>query len=298
MDKFKIDYLTKEEMYISEKRSKRPVSYKNQSSKDFEVLSKENCPFCEGKEDILGSIILQHKEVRIVENIYPAIEHKYGKHEVLIESLDHSKKYQDFDESYCNDIFVALYERYRELSKKYKYINIFKNEGFLSGATLYHTHWQIMALDRVTPKNNTIYNSFCDFRKENGYDYFNNKNTDYLTLFLGKAFKIVVPSASKFHLMLRIVPIRNIKSFGEFNMEELFEASSLLNKVLKVYKKEMNDFSYNINFHDFDNREVGHFFIEILPRHGKYGGFELMSDAYLTSGYGERTVEVLKKYFT
>ncbi len=296
MEEYRVDFLTKDEMFISEKRTKRPVSFVNPSTKDFENLSKGNCPFCETRQEELGSIIIENKKVRVVENVYPGISDKYGKHEVLIESYEHSKKFEDLDDEYSFHVLKTLQIRYNSLIKDYDFINIFKNEGVLSGASLYHTHWQIIALNKVAPKNKVIYNSFCEFLEKNGHNFFDT-SFDSLTLYEGEYFKIVAPLASKFSYMLRVVPLKHISSFKEFDDNELFELGILLKKILLAYKNELGDISYNFNLQDFYNRKEGCFFFEVLPRFVKFGGFELLTNAFLTSGSGEKTFEVLKKYF-
>ncbi len=296
IEEYRVDYLTKEEMYISEKRNKRPISYVNQSNKDFETLSQDNCPFCENRQHELGAIIIENKNVRVVQNVYPAISEKCGKHEVLIESYDHIQKFEDFDDEYAYNVLRTLQIRYNELIKDFEYINIFKNEGVLSGASLYHTHWQIVALNKISPKNQLMYKSFCEYKEENGYGFFE-KDIDGLTLYEGEYFKIVAPYASKFSYMLRIVPKKHKSSFCEFQECELLELGILLKKILKAYKEELRDISYNFNLHDFYNRKEGCFFFEVLPRFVKFGGFELLTNAFLTSGAGEKTFEVFKKYF-
>ncbi len=297
MGKFVVDYLTKDEIFISEKRHKRPHSYTAMKNKDYEEISKKNCPFCE-KSNAIPYVISEKNDIRVIPNKYPVASEDDGIHEVLVESKNHCLKfYEDKDEN-CIDVFKMLQERYNILIKKHNTVVIFKNEGLLSGASLYHSHWQILAINNPTPRNRKIYNSFCEFKNETNKDFFSKTNEEILVYKETENIVAYVPKYIKTNLQTRLYTKRKVSSFGLLTEYELKDLAVTVKEILLVYKSVFTDFSYNILFNDFDNRENGHFYIEVLPRLGKFGGFELCSESYITSSTGKESVEIFKNYFT
>ncbi len=297
MGNYLIDFLTKDEIFIAKKRNKRPYSYTAIKNIDYEEVSKQYCPFCEHNSHMIPDIISQKNDIRVIPNKYPIIDDDYGKHEVLIESTNHSLKFYDDDNTNCIEVFKMIQDRYKDLIKSFKHVSIFKNEGHLSGASLYHSHWQILAHNNATPRNKKIHTSFCEYLKNHNKNYFYKNNKDLLVFKETDYIIAFVPEVTRTSLQTRIFTKRKVSSFEEINEKELKDLALTVKDVLQVYKKEYEDFSYNILFHDFDTREEGHFYIEIMPRLGKFGGYELSSESYITSSTGIDSLNIFNKYF-
>ncbi len=155
---------------ISTERGKRPS--------DFVIESEERrggfCPFCAGNESKTPPEVLAYRQngtdpnqpgwnVRIVPNKYPALQiegnldshgdgvydfmNGVGAHEVVIETPDHDKDLVDLDVSHLEDIWWAIRERILDLRQdvRFKYILVFKNHGASAGASLEHSHSQLIA---------------------------------------------------------------------------------------------------------------------------------------------------------
>ena len=77
-----------------------------------------------------------------------------GAHEVIIETPDHEVTLASLSEKRIEDVFWAFRDRIVDLKKdrRFKYILIFKNHGQLAGATLEHSHGQLIALP-IVPKH-------------------------------------------------------------------------------------------------------------------------------------------------
>ena len=77
-----------------------------------------------------------------------------GAHEVIVETPEHDVTLGNLPEKRIEDVFWAFRDRILDLKKdrRFKYILIFKNHGQLAGATLEHSHAQLIALP-ILPKH-------------------------------------------------------------------------------------------------------------------------------------------------
>src|SRR4029450_1822104 len=135
------------------------------------------CPFCEGHEDKTPPEILAYRngstahsrgwDVRVVPNKFPALRvegtldrqgeglfdrmNGIGAHEVIIETPDHAKLLAGMSEGETERVLWAFRERIIDLKRdiRFRYILIFKNHGAAAGATLEHSHSQLIALPIV-----------------------------------------------------------------------------------------------------------------------------------------------------
>jgi UDPglucose--hexose-1-phosphate uridylyltransferase len=136
------------------------------------------CPFCEGQEGIAGRELLawrppgsEHNgpgwQVRVVANREPALRVEshlgqetgtmfhslggLGAHEVVIESPHHRANFATMTGEAIGRVLWAWRERIRDLRRDVRLTTflIVKNVGALAGATLDHSHSQLLALPLV-----------------------------------------------------------------------------------------------------------------------------------------------------
>src|SRR5205807_10329408 len=74
-----------------------------------------------------------------------------GAHVVTIESSDHSATLATLAERALEDVLLSYRDRMLDLKndKRFRYVLIFKNHGEAAGATVEHTHSQLIALPIV-----------------------------------------------------------------------------------------------------------------------------------------------------
>ena len=102
--------------------------------------------------------------VRVVPNKFPALQiegtldrqglglydrmNGIGAHEVIIETPNHRESLADMPTKRVEDVLWAYRDRMIDLKKdvRFSYILIFKNHGASAGATLEHSHSQLIAL--------------------------------------------------------------------------------------------------------------------------------------------------------
>src|SRR5215216_3469115 len=164
------DPVTGRWVIISTERQKRPSDFHIETVTT--TKSEELCPFCQGHEDKTPPEILAYRngggwDVRVVPNKFPALRvegelgregeglfdrmNGIGAHEVIIETPRHSETLATMGEAAIEKVFWAWRERVLDLKRdiRLRHIVIFKNHGAAAGASLDHSHSQLIALPIV-----------------------------------------------------------------------------------------------------------------------------------------------------
>src|SRR5574340_460461 len=164
-----------ESVLVATARSMRPKKAEELAPRDTRKHV-ETCPFCRGNEHKTPPAILTWPEngdwqIRMVENLYPVLGDDraqagftfglqqtidgYGRHEVIIDHHEHGIAVQDMAESHLAMLFGVYQMRMRQLFEsdpRLKYVLVFKNFGPAAGASIPHTHSQVIAMP-VVPEN-------------------------------------------------------------------------------------------------------------------------------------------------
>ena len=177
MPELRKDPITGRWVIIATDRAIRPTDFVRDK---VQIRGSGFCPFCPGNEKKTPPEIHAYRNdgsardtpgwsLRIVPNKFPALgiegtlnrqgEGLYdkmngiGAHEVIIETTEHSLTLATMPTRSVEDVLWAYRDRILDLKKdrRFKYILIFKNHGEAAGASLEHTHSQLIALP-VVPK--------------------------------------------------------------------------------------------------------------------------------------------------
>jgi UDPglucose--hexose-1-phosphate uridylyltransferase len=157
MSQIRKDFLLDRFSIISEIRGKRPVH--------FEPNTKEKktiCFFCPGNEKLTPptiDIFPQDSKtdkgadwmIRVFRNKFPALKTPTGGHEIVVETPKHGQGIEELEARGLLDVFLMYEKRRISLEKKYGYAFVFKNSGRDAGASLPHSHTQILASDELPP---------------------------------------------------------------------------------------------------------------------------------------------------
>ncbi|HWR57399.1 MAG TPA: DUF4931 domain-containing protein, partial [Thermodesulfovibrionales bacterium] len=162
---------------IAVERGKRPSDF---VSPPVQRKKGGFCPFCPGNERTTPHEIMAFRPsstqansagwtLRIMSNKFPALQiygelnrsgegmfdkmNGVGAHEVIVETSDHQLSLSSMPLKSVEDVLWAYYLRLTDLKKdsRFKYVLIFKNEGEAAGASLEHSHSQLIALP-IVPK--------------------------------------------------------------------------------------------------------------------------------------------------
>ncbi len=286
------DYILDRYVIIAESRGKRPHEFKKESSTEEE---NSNCFFCPGNEEKTPPEISRRRregkwQIRVFPNKFSAVgkgealelqtHNKFftfadavGSHEVIVETPNHSEDFWDFSLEKVYEIFDVYRERivYLKEGKNTLYVCVFKNHGEEAGASIRHSHSQIISYN-IVPNEVAKKEEFCS-----GYDgcpycdiILAEKDSDRL-IFKDENVVCFSPYASRFLFEVWLMPRRHVIGIEDLNSGEL---RSLSNALLKVTRK-LKELSAPYNFYiQYGLRDM-HFHIEIAPRLTKWAGFEL-----------------------
>lgn len=179
-----------ESVLVATARSMRPKKAEDLAPRDTRKHV-ETCPFCRGNEAKTPPELFRmdaddgNWAVRLVPNLYPVLGDDrentnftfglqqtidgYGRHEVFVDHPDHGAAIHEMSASHLEKVFRAYRMRMAQLYEsdpRLKYVLVFKNFGPAAGASIPHTHSQIIAMP-VVPENvqAEVINSAEYFRK-------------------------------------------------------------------------------------------------------------------------------------
>jgi UDPglucose--hexose-1-phosphate uridylyltransferase len=276
LNELRQDYLTGDWVAISTARAGRPV-----------VGAGDVCPFCPGNEFMTPPTIYRSGAVRVFENKYPALAEDvpegYGIHEVLVDTDIHERQLHELPSEQISEIFFALQKRLADLRghKRIKYVQVFKNQGRTGGATIAHSHWQILAMPVIPPRQRRICRSFagyfrkhgccflCEFFKEQAYIVYENDGA-----------VAYVPAASPFADSISIAPKRHVPDITLLTPGDCDFLADALKRAIKAIRGLHPECGYNICLQN-GTGAASHMYMQIIPRRGTLAGFELATGCFI-----------------
>ena len=313
---------------VSTERSDRPTDFKT----DQQIIKSSFCPFCEGNEDKTPPEILAYREngskaneggwrVRVVPNKFPALriegeENKreegvydmmngIGAHEIIIESPRHIQSLTALDNGNVEEVLLCYRDRLIDLKndKRLVYGLLFKNVGFPAGASLEHTHSQLI----VTP----IVPQLVENEMANAKTFYQHRerclfcnmiqqeiDTNSRIIISADNFVAFAPFASRFPFEIWILPKKHEAQFENLQKFEIDELATVLKSALASLEATLDFPSYNYVIHsapfNINESESFHWHIEIIPRLTNIAGFEWGTGFYINPTPPEEAAEILR----
>lgn len=309
---------------IATERAKRPDQF---ASSAEEGPAEKPCPFCAGSESqtppeiyaIRPRNTLPNKpgwDLRAVPSIAPFLRiegdlerrgkglydlmNGIGAHEIVIETNQHIANMADLSEEQIAKIITCYIDRIVDLEKdkRFKYVLVFKNYGWIAGAgRIKHSRSQMIATpvnpkrvkeELVGARHYYDYHErcvFCDLIKQEL------ESKDRLILDID-GFIAITPFAARFPFEVWILPKKHSCDFTSLDMSMRNDLGRIIKKVLAKLKKGLNDPPYNYVLHTapFRREKIGywrsidydyHWHIEIMPRLTRVAGFEWGTGFYI-----------------
>ncbi len=329
MSELRKDPVTGRWVIISTERRKRPTDFQLET---VQVAPDLSCPFCDGHEDMTPREVLAVREngsgpnqpgwtLRVVPNQYPVLRvegtldrqgeglfdkmNGIGAHEVIIESPRHPDTLASLDDRAIEGVLSAARDRVLDLKRdrRFRYIIIFKNHGAAAGASLEHSHSQIIALPIVPREVRDEVDGarahfeqkercvFCDIlRQETGEGKrLIAENADIVA---------VAPYAPRFPFETCLLPRRHQSHFEDVPRHELASLAKMLGEILRRMNKALQSPPYNLLIHSAPVSEGAtdyyHWHVEIIPKLTKVAGFEWATGFYVNPTSPEEAAEVLR----
>jgi UDPglucose--hexose-1-phosphate uridylyltransferase len=313
---------------ISIERGKRPTDFVSPSQRKKGGF----CPFCPGNEYTTPPEIMAFRPaesnvdspgwtLRVMANKFPALQthgeldktgegifdkmNGIGAHEVIVETPNHNLSLATMPQKGVEDVLRAYYMRLTDLKKdqRFKYVLIFKNEGEIAGASLEHTHSQLIALP-IVPKlvkeeldsANRHYKFkerciFCDVITQEIED-------GKRVIYENKEYVALAPFAPRAPFETWIMPKSHESMFNppENSFSNL---SEILQRILRQMDSILDTPPYNFILHTspfYDEKnDYYHWHIELMPKLTKIAGFEWGSGFYINPTPPEEAAKFMRE---
>ena len=330
MPELRKDPITGRWVIISTDRAKRPSDFVRES---VQIKGNGLCPFCYGNEGKTPPEILVYGRnggganspgwtVRVVPNKFPALGiegdldrqgdglldrmNGVGAHEVIIETPDHRSTLALLPEKAIEDVLWAWRDRILDLKndKRFRYVLIFKNHGEAAGASLEHTHSQLIALPIVPKRVREEVDSgkhyyrdkerciFCDLIRQE-------TESEVRVIATNDAFIALAPYAPRFPFEMWLLPKQHGSAF-ENNQSPVFShLARMLKDCLRRLDVVLDLPAYNLMLHTSpigeESNEHFHWHIEIMPKLTKVAGFEWGTGFYICPTPPEESARFLRE---
>ena len=292
------------------------------------------CPFCPGQEDKTPREVFVAGRppaapangpgwrVRVVPNRFPALKiegeldrqaegiydrmNGIGAHEVIIETPDHGRPLKDLSEADLTDVLFAFKARILDLRNdaRFRYLLLFKNHGHLAGASLEHSHSQLIALPIVPrqvaeeiegARRHYDHRERCIF-----CDIVGQERKDRVRLvYENEEFVVFAPWAPRSPFETWIVPRRHESNYEAEPRERLALCAQALRTTLRRLAAALGDPAYNFMVHSNPLRDPAspsyHWHIEVMPALTQVAGFEWGSGFHINPVPPEDAAEFLRK---
>jgi UDPglucose--hexose-1-phosphate uridylyltransferase len=323
------DPVTGRWVIISTERRKRPSDFRLDSAA---VITGEYCPFCPGREELTPPEVLAFRnhggapnssgwDLRVVPNKFPALQvegnldregeglfdrmNGIGAHEVIIETPDHQKTLASMSEPEIERVLWAFRERIVDLKRdiRFRYILVFKNHGAAAGATLEHTHSQLIALPIVpdfvreevegarrhyAAKERCV---FCDIIRQEvaAGRRIIHENADIVAL---------SPYAPRFPFETWILPRSHGARYEDAPRQFYESLARMIKSVLLRMNRALESPPYNLIIHSAPFSEQAgdyyHWHVELMPKLTRTAGFEWGTGFYINPTSPEEAAQVLR----
>ena len=341
MRELRHDPIQKRWVIIAPDRGRRPIELSKDGG-DEAVRPAERCPLCPGHEARTPPELLTLPEVaepgasgwkvRVVPNKYPALRiegeldrrahghydqiNGIGAHEVIVETAIHGLMLAELPTADIGLVLRSYRERLRDLMRdpRFRYVLIFKNHGARAGASLYHSHSQLIATP-VTPRTvavelNTAREHyavkerclFCDILQQE-------MEEQQRIVAQDRHFVTFCPYASRFPFEMTLMPRVHSHDFAALDDDGLRRMARHLKEVLGRMNESLSHPPYNFLLHTAPNTQSRslrtgywtslasdwHWHLEILPQLTSVAGFEWGTGFYINPTAPERAAEHLRE---
>ena len=291
------------------------------------------CPFCYGNEALTPPEIYVVRpggspangpgwHLRVIPNKFPALRIEgelnrrglglfdlcrgVGAHEVIIETPEHERQMGDLSLEELGRVITTYKLRLADLhgDRRLKYSLIFKNFGAAAGASLEHSHTQLIALP-IVPKRVqeelTGAERYFDFRERCAYCdmLYQELQEEERIVCENRSFAAYAPFVSSFPFEIFILPKAHRPDFAQITSEEVTDLARLLKETLQRLRTVLGNPAYNFIVHTVPNdgrsRDEYHWHIELIPKLTKIAGFEWGTGFYINPTPPELAAKILRE---
>ena len=287
MTEIRKHYFLNEYCILASGRAKRPQDFIKDDARSRRPA--KDCPFCPGNETMTPPETAVYQlnsgqswDVRCFENLYPALSPPDGHHEVIVETAKHDASPADFTDVEMELMVDAYQDRFNFYAHKASilYVSLFKNHKREAGASIAHSHTQLIALplrpSELERERDVIKQldrcPYCSITKE--------ESGSSRVIFEDQTWIAFAPFYSKTPFEVWVIPKRHINNITCMDPSERTSFSRIFRDLLRSLKVVLDDPPYNYHFLQTINEDY-HLNIRILPKLSIAAGFELNTGIYI-----------------
>jgi UDPglucose--hexose-1-phosphate uridylyltransferase len=318
---------------VATERSRRPVNLPWHEPHHRSNGDRAKCPFCPGREGQTPNEVLALRDpgtppdgpgwrLRVVPNKFPAVKpdagappHGHGglfatlpavgRHEVVVECPEHESNPTRLSDEQFRDVLLAYRDRLLALAedRALKYATVFKNVGAEAGASLGHTHSQIVATPVVPVLIELELAGAHEHHAKHGRCVFcdvldaERKDGRRLVAETGR-FAAVAAFAPRFAYEVWVLPKGHTSRYETLTADAAAELTGLMKRVLTAQDRVLEEPAYNWFLHTAPLRsgELPHYHwhVEVMPRTSRPAGFEWGAGCFITTVTPERAAAELR----
>ncbi len=258
-------------------------------------------------ENTFGTSQQKQLQTATAEHLFQRNTSPRGAHEVIIESPIHVDSITALPPNHIAIILEAYQRRLNHwrAQRDLKYAVIFKNYGADAGASLYHSHSQLISLDFVPRDIEKINNRLILHHEQYGFCYIcqlmnEEEERQERILFSSEHFVALCPFASRFPYSFSILPRAHQSRYEEIGQKEREDLAIVTKKTLSALESAHPSAAYNFVLQTSPfcggNEQAHHWRLRVIPRLSKIAGFEWGSDCFINTVTPEHAAKTLRSH--
>ena len=325
MSELRKDPISGDWIILAPGRAKRPQQLSREESAVRKPAPKHDCPFEDlgksGNRPLVVWPSAKRWRIAIIPNKYPALAHEHdrakgirhgvyetktgiGDHELII-TRDHSRFFADLKPAEAAKILALFQERYRAVAKEgcASYALGFLNYGPAVGASIWHPHYQFLAIPFIPPHIAHSLEGARSYFKRNGRcarcDVIKQERAERKRIIAENTHAIAfTPYVSKRPFEVNILPKKHFAQFERTPETVIRDVAGLAQLVLRRMKKYAGDPDLNFFIHSAPlvagPYPFHHWHMEIFPHMTYLGGLEFATSVYINPMDPDEAAAILR----
>ncbi len=219
----------------------------------------------------------------------------HGYHEVIVDSPGHTDNPADFSQEQMMLLLQAYkdrYSHYRFLSEV-NYVSIFKNWGRESGASLSHSHSQVIAIPIMPPLMKREIDAVCAAPFCLFCNIALREMSSSRAIAENESWVQIAPFYSQAPYETWILPRGHVSNLEEMNEEQHRDLAAIFGDALRRMRVLLNDPPYNLMIYQLASGY--HLNIRIQPAITRIAGFEKGTGVYINPVPPEQAAAELRQ---
>lgn len=287
------------------------------------------CPFCEGNEESTPPEVFSQRSnnsapnspgwsVRVVPNKFSVFDldgvweknqtgiyynyYGLGRQEVIIETPEHGVDWHDYKREKIAEILQVIRQRYNDLARdaRIKYIQVYKNRGIFAGASLEHSHSQMIGLPYFPHCNWGLTDYYqknkqcllCSIIKQE-------RQSEERLIFESRYFLLVCPYAPRFSYESWIIPKDHGEHYGSISDAQIIDLAHVCRVYMRMIMETLQNPAYNFIINtapvNLPYQPGFHWFVEITPRLLVPTGVDISTGLYVNPVAPELAAALFKE---